>query len=158
MKTLFILGLFLCFASPIDAQQMTDSILIEKRQVSRFYYQDMRLKPNQMVLLTKPNKEAYKEMLIAKRKYGTATFFGFAGGFLIGSQLLSTLMSKPAYWEISALGLCSILATIPFSSSYSWHATNAAKIYNGGLRDTSLEHEKVELGIVGNGLGMRLLF
>ena len=74
IKTICILGILLCFSGLVSAQERADTIRIEKRQVSRFYYQDFRLKHAQMVLLTKPNPEAYKEMLKAKRKYGTANF------------------------------------------------------------------------------------
>ena len=158
IKTICILGILLCFSGLVSAQERADTIRIEKRQVSRFYYQDFRLKHAQMVLLTKPNPEAYKEMLKAKHKYGTANFLGFTGGFLIGYQISSTLLSKDASWEVSAIGLCLILSTIPFSSSYSYHATNAARIYNGGLKDTSIEYEKIELGITGSGVGFKLTF
>jgi len=52
----------------MQGQQMTDTISIEKRQVARFYQDGKRLKPGQLVVLTKPNKGAYREMLVAKRK------------------------------------------------------------------------------------------
>jgi len=137
---------------------MPDSITIVKKQVSRFYYHGQKLKPNQMVTLMKPNKEAYKEMLVAKRKHGTAGFFGFAGGFIIGWQFFSTIQEKSAPWEVTAIGAASLIASIPFTSSYSRHALKAAKLYNGKLKDTSLEYEKLEFGIAGSGMGLRFNF
>lgn len=142
----------------IQGQQSPDTITIEKKQVSRFYYQGKKMKPSNMLVLMKPNKEAYREMVIAKRKHDTAGLFGFVGGFIIGWQFISTIQEKSSPWEVTAIGVASIIASIPFNSSYSRHAVNAAKLYNGGLKDTSLEYEKLELGITGTGIGLQLIF
>lgn len=158
MKTIFTLACILCIFCSIHGQQMPDTITIVKKQVARFYYQGEKLKPNQMVMLMKPNNEAYKEMLIAKRKHGTAGFFGFVGGFIIGWQFFSTIQEKSAPWEVTAIGAASLIASIPFTSSYSRHAVKAAKLYNGGLKDTSLEYERLEFGITDTGVRLQLIF
>ena len=96
MKVLLVLGFFLCFTFTLHGQQMPDTIGIVKKQVARFYFEGKKLKPKQMLVMTKPNKEAYKEMLIAQRKYGTAGFFGFVGGFILGWQL-GSVFSKMSW-------------------------------------------------------------
>lgn len=97
-------------------------------------------------------------MVLAKKNYGAAGFFGFVGGFIIGWQFVSIIQNKPAPWEVSAIGVGALIASIPFSSSYSKHAIKAIELYNSGLKDTSLEYEKLEFGIVGNGVGVRFSF
>ena len=97
-------------------------------------------------------------MLVAKRAYGTAGFFGFVGGFIIGWQFVSIIQDKPAPWEVSAIGVGALIASIPFSNSYSKHAVKAMELYNSGLKDTSLEYEKLELGITSNGVGLQFNF
>lgn len=104
MKYLLTLGFFTCFLFTIQGQQIPDTIGIVKKQVAQFYFEGKRLKPNQMVALIKPNKAAYKEMIVAKRKYGTAGFFGFVGGFIVGWQFVSIIQKKPAPWEVTAVG------------------------------------------------------
>ncbi len=158
MKSFLTIACILCIIGTLHGQQELDTITIIKKQVARFYYHSQKLKPNQMVTLVKPNKEAFKEMLVAKRKHGTAGFFGFVGGFIIGWQFFSTIQEKSAPWEVTAIGAASLLASIPFTSSYSRHALKAAKLYNGGLKDTSLEYEKLELGITSNGVGLQFRF
>lgn len=158
MKSLLTLAFILCIICTIHGQQTVDSITIIKKQVARFYYHSQKLKPNQMVALVKPNKEAYREMLVAKRKHGTAGFFGFAGGFIIGWQFFSTIQEKSAPWEVTAIGAASLIASIPFTSSYSRHALRAVKLYNGGLRDTSLGYAELELGITSNWVGLQFNF
>ncbi|MBP6680185.1 MAG: hypothetical protein KA166_03275 [Saprospiraceae bacterium] len=158
MKTFLTLAIILCITCTIHGQQMPDTISIVKKQVSRFYYDGQKLKPNQMVALVKPNKEAYNEMLVAKRKYGTSSFFGFVGGFIVGWQFVSIIQKKPAPWEVTAIGVGALIASIPFSSSYSRHAVKAVDLYNSGLQDTSLEYEKLEFGIVGSGVGLWFSF
>jgi len=122
MKTLLTSAFILCIICTIHGQQTADTITIVRKQVARFYYQGKKLKPNQMVMFMKPNKEAYKEMIIARRKHGTAGFFGFVGGFIIGWQFFSTIQEKSAPWEVTAIGAASLIASIPFTSSYSRHA------------------------------------
>ena len=99
-----------------------------------------------------------REMVIAKRKHDNAGLLGFVGGFIIGWQFISTIQEKSSPWEVTAIGVASMIASIPFNSSYSRRAVNAAKLYNGGLKDTSLEYEKLELGITGTGIGLQLSF
>ncbi len=158
MKSLLTLGLIFCIICTIQGQQKPDTITIVKKQVARFYYQGKPLKPNQMVALMKPNKAAYKEMILAKRKFGTAGFFGFVGGFIVGWQFASIIQKKPAPWEVSAIGVGALIASVPFSSSYSRRAVKAVELYNSGLKDTGLEYEKLEFGITSNGVGLRLSF
>ncbi len=158
MKTLLTSTFILCIICSIHGQQTADTITIVRKQVARFYYHSQKLKPNQMVKLVKPNKEAYNEMLVAKRAYGTAGFFGFVGGFIIGWQFVSIIQDKPAPWEVSAIGVGALIASIPFSNSYSKHAVKAMELYNSGLKDTSLEYEKLELGITSNGVGLQFNF
>lgn len=156
MKSILALACILCIIGTLHGQQMPDTITIVKKQVARFYYHSQKLKPNQMVTLVKTNKEAYKEMLVAKRKYGTAGFFGFVGGFIIGWQFFSTIQEKSAPWEVTAIGAASLIASIPFTSSYSRHALRAVKLYNGGLKDTSLGYAELEFGVTST--GVRLWF
>lgn len=98
-------------------------------------------------------------MKVAKSKYGTAQIFAFAGGFMLGWQLGRVLTNQPAPWSVTLIGAGALVATIPFSNSYSYHADRAAKIYNRDLKKSvGMERVKLDFEIASSGMGFRLTY
>lgn len=160
MKKFLLPGILLCTFITLSGQTIADTISIERKQVARFYFQGKLVKPAQLLALTKTDKAAYREMFKAKGKRDAAGIFGFVGGVILGWQFMSTIQGQPAPWEFTAVGVGCLIASIPFSSSYSKHAVKAVELYNDGIKNNNLGYDKLELemGIVGNGLGLRLGF
>ncbi len=158
MKILITFGFIFWITCSLQAQQMPDTISIMKNQVAHFYHHGKKLKPNNLMLLTKSNKEAYREMRVAKGKHDAAGILGFAGGFIIGWQFVNFIQKESAPIGITAVGVGALIASIPFSNSYSKHATKAVRIYNSSLKNAPLESQKLGFGMTSNGVGLSLTF
>jgi hypothetical protein len=159
MKNLYLIILLFLFSFPLHAQAPSDTIQIHLRQVNQFYFQSKKLKPNDMLYLTKSNPEAYRTMRSAKNSYGAAQFFGFAGGFIIGWQLGRVITKQPAPWSVTLIGAGAIIASIPFNNSYSNHATNAVRIYNRDLqKSVGMQRAILDFGVTSSGMGFQLTY
>jgi hypothetical protein len=149
---------FLLNSLPCLAQYQSDSITVKKGLGTTFLQNDRRLKPKELLVITKANPAAFKEMKIAKSNYDASSVFGFVGGFLVGWPIGTALGGGEPNWTMAGIGAGLIVVSIPFSSAYSKRAKNAIGIYNGGLRGTTGAKVKFNLGLTHNGLSLKMRF
>jgi hypothetical protein len=157
MKRILI-GLVLISISFAFAYSQSDSIEIKKVLGTVYRQNGKKLKPGDLVYITKTNDEAYKEMRIAKKNFDVSSIFGFTGGFMIGWPIGESFAGKEPNWVLAGIGAGLIAIAIPFSNAYSRHAKNAVIIYNNGLKHTGMNKIYLRTGIIQNGLGFRLEF
>ena len=158
MKQTLLLIIFLLCLSQLFAQNQTDSIVVGKKMGTVFMKNGQYLTPRQLLDLTKTNDEAYKEMKIAKSNYDIAYVFGFAGGFMVGWPIGTAIGGGKPNWALAGVGAGLIVVSIPFSNSYSKHAKNAITIYNKGLRKNGVNKIETRLGLINNGIALRVNF
>ncbi len=157
-KIYLLLSTFYCFITFTGlCQTRTDSIEIKKSFGTVFQQQSRNLTPKQLTDIVKNNPEAYKEMQQAKTNYAAATVFNYAGGFLIGYPLGTTLAGGKANWKLAGIGAGFLALSIPFTSGYTKHAGKAVTMYNKSVV-TSLNKLDVRLRMSGQGLAMQLRF
>ena len=158
-----ILPFLLLFAFyNIGAQNERDTIRIQKNENSnsaRFYFQDQKLKPKDLVRLTHNIPEAHQEAMLARKSYSAAQFLAFTGGFILGWQAVSLISQKDAPWAITILGIGALGVSIPYNQSYSKHAKNAAQLYNHDLNhSTGMERARLDIGISSSGVGLHFTY
>ncbi len=156
--TLILIGILILNVSQIFAQSQTDSIQIKKSLGTIFIQNGKKLTPKQLLVITKVNQEAYKEMKVAKSNYDLGSVLGFAGGFLVGWTLGTAVGGGEPNWTLAGIGAGLIIVSIPFSTSYSKHAKNAVRIYNNGLDHTGLRKIYFNLGLTCNRIGIKMSF
>jgi hypothetical protein len=156
-KIIFIVIFLMSFLSSFG-QSKSDSIEIKKTFGTVFRQNGKNLTARQLFEVTQSNPEAYKEMKIAKSNYDIGFVFGFAGGFLVGWQVGTSLAGGEPNWAMAGIGAGLIVVSIPFSTAYTKHATNAVKLYNSGLKQTGLNNVDLKLGLTGNGIGLWMTF
>ena len=131
--SLLLKGFFILNVGQIFGQNQTDSIRIEKRLGTVFIQDGKLLTPKQLLEITKINHAAYEEMKVAKTYRSTAMVLGYAGGFFIGWPIGTAIGRGEPNWVLAGVGAGLILLSIPLSTSYSKHATEAVGIYNSVL-------------------------
>src|SRR5215203_1221872 len=136
MKINITLLLFLFISFGLSAQNISDTIEINRESGIEFYQNGKKLTPRDLMKITSVNTEAYNEMIIAKRNKAIGEGIGIAGGLLIGWTIGTALTGEEVSWELAGIGACLIVIRFPFINSYSNHAMKAAELYNNGLKHT----------------------
>lgn len=158
MKRVFFTCILLMNLSHLFAQEQSDSIIVKKEFGTVFLKDGTKLSPRLLLELTESNKEAYKEMKIAKQNFDLASVFGFAGGFMVGWPIGTALGGGKPNWAMAGVGAGLIAISIPFSTAYTRHAKNAVRAYNSGLKQLGLNKAEVKFGLTFNGVGVKIAF
>lgn len=155
---LFIFGVLVISVSTAFGQVQSGEIEIRKGLETKFFLDGDRLTPRELQELTEGNQEAYEEMRIAKANHAVGSVFGAAGGFLVGWPLGTAIGGGDPNWALAGIGAGLIVVSIPFSSAYNRHATNAANMYNDEARGEAEGKMDLDLKIAGNQIGIRINF
>jgi hypothetical protein len=158
MKKIIFIGLLLLAFFNVFGQNASDSIEVKKNLGTMFRQNGQNLTPKQLLVITKSNPDAYKEMKIAKANSDIGSVFGYAGGFLIGYPVGTAIGGGKPNWALAGIGAGLVVVSIPFSIAYSKHAKNAVKIYNNGLNQTGFHNVEFNLGLTCNGIGFKMTF
>lgn len=158
MKKALILLVFIltCFTS--GAQNISDTIQMQKKLGIIFLQNDKPLTPNQLTDLARPYPLAMKEMKRANANLITGSIFSYLGGFLIGYPIGTAIGGGEPEWAMAAVGAGLVAIAIPFSSGYNMHAKNAVGIINGELKQNAVSEIQFQFGATQNGLGLTLKF
>lgn len=155
---LIITAVFVFSLLVSTAQDINDTISVEKRMGTVFTQYGKVLKVNQLLDITKSNPEAYAKMKIAKTNNGAATVFAIAGGFLIGWPLGTAMGGGEPNWVLAGVGAGLVAICIPFSIGYTKNAKEAVRIYNSGLPAAEPRKVSLNFGVSNHGVGIRVNF
>jgi hypothetical protein len=158
MKKFFILLAMISFTINLAGQVPSDSIQIKKRLGPVFQQNGINLTPKQLMSITKSNPEAYAEMKIANSNYIASLFLQIPGGFLIGYPIGTAIGGGDPNWTMTAIGAGLVIVAIPLVSGYNKHATNSVRIYNKGIKASSIPVLSMSFGPTANGIGFRVKF
>ncbi len=128
------------YAQEVDRgiQKATDSISMKKAFGGyQFYQGDKKLNMKQLVALMEPDKQAYKMIKSAQSNNTIATILGYAGGFMVGYPLGTSLAGGKPNWTVAGIGAGLIVVAIPISLKTSKQAKQAVNTYNSGLQSVS---------------------
>lgn len=156
-KTLFLL-IIVISAFMAKAQNVSDTIQIEKRHGTVFIQNSTPLSPAKLTQLARPYPMAHSEMKKAQANLFAGTFFSYLGGFMIGYPIGTAIGGGEPVWAMAAVGAGCIVIAIPFSSGYTRHAKNAVQIINGELKQDAVSQIELKFGATQNGLGLTLKF
>jgi hypothetical protein len=156
--TIFFTAVLISFVTCLSAQVPADTIEVKKGLETSFRLNGKKLKPKQLLELTKSNPEANNLMKRAKSNYTVAYIFSSAGGYLIGYQLGYSLGGGNANWTLAGIGGGLFLASLPFSGAYAKHATKAVTIHNRGLNQVGFKKVWVYPALSSNGVGLAVKF
>ncbi|MGE5518374.1 MAG: hypothetical protein ACM3VS_00510 [Candidatus Dadabacteria bacterium] len=158
MNKILIISILLSGSFFCHAQNNPDTIEIRKTFATTFRLNNKNLTLKQLLDITHTNAAAYQEMKKAKSNFDAGYVFGFAGGFLIGWPIGTTIGGGKPNWTLAAVGAALAAVSIPFSSAYNKHAKNAIKLYNSGLQQTGFKKIKFKYYLAANSTGLRITF
>ncbi|MBI9067969.1 MAG: hypothetical protein JEZ09_11800 [Salinivirgaceae bacterium] len=160
MKKLFLIALLGIFAFGLQAQTSDETISMVKVFGGYKFVQNGKfLKVNQLLEVTKINKQAYSEMKSAHSNYIAATIFGVIGGGMIGYPLGTAAGGGEPNWTMAAIGAGCVVISIPFSIQFNKKAKTAVKLYNQQVsKPSTMLQPKLDFAISVNGLGAFLKF
>ncbi len=156
--TIFFTALLISIVNYLSAQVPADTIEVKKGFETSFRLNGKRLKPKQLLELTKKNPEANSLMKKARSNYTAAYIFSSAGGYLIGYQLGYSISGGKANWTVAGVGGALFLASLPFSGAYAKHAKKAVIVYNKGLNQIGLKKVWIYPALSSDGVGLTLRF
>ena len=138
----------------------TDSISIKKVFGGyQFYQEGKRLNMKQLVNTMKPNEQAYQMIKSAQSTNTIATILGFAGGFMVGWTLGTSLGGGDPNWTVAGIGAGLIIVAIPVSQKFNKKARQAVNTYNSQLQASSFWNKnELRFLTTGNGVGFVLNF
>lgn len=141
-------------------QTVTDSISMKKVFGGYLFYQgEKRLNMNQLVKAVKPNEQAYKQIKSAQSTNTFASIIGFAGGFMVGWPIGTSIGGGEPNWTMAGIGAGLMVVSIPISQKFNKQAKQAVDIYNGGLLTSSFWNKsELRFSMTGNGVGLTLRF
>ena len=149
-----LLFIFIC----LNGQYQSDSIVIKKAFSTRFEKNGRNLTPGQLLDITKSNQDALIEMKKAKNNHDVGYVFGFAGGFLIGWPIGTSIGGGDPNWTLAAVGAGLAFISIPFTVSYIKHVKNAVHIYNKGLKYSYFVKPDLKIGLTYNCVCIQIKF
>lgn len=160
MKKHLILFIGVLFFSMEGVLAQTPSEPIEiKHGLGVYFTQNgKKLKPRQLITVTKVNAVALKEIQAAKINHDAAQLFGISGGFLVGFSFGRAMVTAEPNMVLLAIGGGFIAGSIPFSIAYSKHAKKGVNIYNEGLKQSDLGKVDFNFGLTQHGIGLNMTF
>jgi hypothetical protein len=116
--SIFFTAVFISMVTCLSAQVPADTIEVRKGLETTFRLNGNKLRPKQLLELTKNNPEANKLMKTARSNYTVAYIFSSVGSSLIGYQLGYSVSGGKANWTLAGVGGGLFLASLPFSGAY----------------------------------------
>lgn len=118
------------------------------------------LKFGEIVPVVQTNDQAYKLIKSAKSSYDLSNVLGFAGGFMIGWPLGTSIGGGDPNWTLAAIGAGLVVIAIPIGNGAKNKAKSAIDSYNSSLETISQNAYKprLEFASMKSGLGLRLTF
>jgi hypothetical protein len=163
MKKFIFIGILFFSGICLFGQTQPDSIKILGRKGTVFEQNGRALKIKQLLVITKSNPAAYKEIKIAKSTAGVAYVLLGASGFLSITGIINvnthySLYDKKYSWRALGLAAGFWVISLPIISSSGKHTNKGVIIYNKGLRSSSLTYGDIRIGYTNNGIGMKIRF
>ncbi len=134
MKISFFLITLFISAINLSAQPLNDTIEIRKEFSTVFLQNELELSPKDLLLITKSNPEAYKEMKKARANNILSSAIGFAGGAMIGWTLGNRMINGNTNPWLLGSGIILIGTSVGCSVGYSIHTKKAVMIFNEAIR------------------------
>lgn len=133
-KLLMFFVLFLFFKTSSKAQEIKDTIQINKTFIGTVFKQNNKpLKPSKMIMLMENYPEASNEMKKARNNYIVSSLIGGVGAFMVGWSLGSAIGGGKSSPTMLGLGTGLIVVSVPFAVIYDKRATKAVRSYNKHL-------------------------
>ena len=111
----------------------------------------------ELVETLKVNEAALQQLNAARTAKTTGTILGFIGGFMVGWPLGGALAGGEPNWYIAGAGAGFIAVAIPLSKKFDKQAREAVRLYNAGIRPTSLKQKTtLHLSFAANRLRLTL--
>ena len=160
MKTkLLVICIGFMVLMSLAGQNQTDSVIIIKTGImSKFVQKQHTLSASDLMKVTKNNTAAHKKITMANINYYTGVVCIAGGAAIAGSQLGGYAAGEDL--DPVMLGISAGLAVmyIPFYALYVNSAKKGIKIYNKGLTKTTAKNIKLEFGMTGHGVGVKVRF
>jgi hypothetical protein len=152
--------MMLLFAQPGFSQNQTDPV--ERTQFmgqTAFTQNGKLLTSTQLMRVTGNIPGTREKMLRARRNSRVSTIISSTGGCLFGYFGLGPLLSgdRPN-WVLAGAGVGLLGVTIPFNRAATRHAGEAVDLYNEQVRPMGHHKPSLQLGMTGQGVGLRLRF
>ena len=155
--TLFTL-LLICLSTLSGlAQYQRDTIEVGKRS-GTFYRQNRRITPGELVILTRNNPGALREMQMAKSNHEIGSLFAYSGGLAAGFALGQAIVKGKGSLTLAGIGAGLMLISLPFGSAYNRHAGKAVQLYNGEIKRTGQRKTDFRLGLALNTASLKVSF
>ncbi|MDR2085073.1 MAG: hypothetical protein LBP67_08790 [Bacteroidales bacterium] len=133
--------------------------IIQNKNKSLYYQNNIHLSINQMLGITVNNQEAYKYIIKAKKLNITANVFASIGGFCLGYGLGNLIFGmEKITWILFGTCIGFIGFTIPFVTTAGKNVNKGVSIYNNTLEEIEKPVIGMELGMTSNGIGFVLTF
>lgn len=158
MKKLIFFIFFISISTITCAQTDSNKITIKQGLSVKFYQNGKKLKPIQLLKITRDNAEAYKEMKKAKANLDVSNVLAIPGGLLFGFPLGQAMAGGEPNKILLGVGAGLIIASIPLSSAYTKRAKKAVNIYNAGNQHSEYRKFNVNMGFAHNGVGLQITF
>jgi hypothetical protein len=155
---LLIISVLLFNLSGVFAQTQSEPIEIKYGLGVYFTQNGKKLKPRELISITKINADALKEIQRAKINKEASQLFAIPGGFLVGWALGRAAITGEPKVILLGVGGAFIVASIPFSVAYSKRAKKGVNIYNEDLKQSDLGTLDFNFGLTQNGVGLKMTF
>ncbi len=154
---------FLAFGiGPCFGQEQLDTISMQKLFSGYAFYQNgERLNTNQLSDVLMSHPEAYEKYKDANSLGLAAGVLSYAGGFLIGWPIGTTLGGGEANWNLALIGAGLFTVSLPLSNGSNKRTLQAIDIFNNQPLPSSPSNTKpnrLNVSIQGNGAGFVLHF
>jgi hypothetical protein len=140
------------------AQNQKDSIEVRTGGGTVFLQNGIRMNARDLLRITKSNKVAYKEMKSAKMNKDMSALLSFSGAMITSYSIGWLIGGGEHNWAVTGTGIGLLALSMPFNASYNKRATNAVRIYNDGIRNSSPNKVYFNLGITPTGMGVCMTF
>jgi len=158
MRNLVLIAVLVIIVSCAFAQTAADSIETQTPYGTIYLQHGKTLSPKEMKEIVKMNPQAIEEMKLASGNLGVAMVFAYVGGFMIGWPIGTAIGGGKPVWALAGAGAVLVAIAIPLSAAAARHTKNAVRIYNNSLKQISRNAVKMNFGLSGNGIGVRMSF
>lgn len=160
MKRILCISGLLIIGTFAFGQSYSDSITVERVFGGyQFYQNNQRLSVNKLVKAMRSNEIAYSQVKSARSANTFATILGYAGGFMLGWPIGTSLGGGDPNWTLAAIGGGLIVVAIPINHSFNKKARQAIGTFNEGLQTSSFwQRSELRFTVSGNTLGLKLKF
>ena len=154
MKTLFTLVLLLGLFQ-LSMAQTKPELTFERGRIEQ---EGVNLRMKEAMALMQNYPESLEYLKKARTNNTFAGVFGFIGGYLIGYPLGQSIAGGDANWGMAGAGAAVILVALPFHSAFKKNTQMAIELYNQADYKTLNNDVQLNIGLVGNGIGLKVTF